>query len=108
MYARMIQLSAKQGRGDELTKMTERTVSVLRQQPGFIDAIALVSENDPDQFIGLSIWKSKADAEKFRQGQSQQLLESYKPLLQAEPTFHSFNVASSTVHEASAARAASR
>jgi quinol monooxygenase YgiN len=109
MFARMIQLTAKSGRGEELNQtMGDRALSILRQQPGLVDAIALVSENDPDQFVGLSIWKSKADADKFQQGQSQQLLETFKPLLQGEPKFHSFNVASSTIQEASSARAASR
>jgi quinol monooxygenase YgiN len=109
MFARMIQLTAKPGRGEELNQtMGDRALSILRQQPGLVDAIALVSENDPDQFVGLSIWKSKADADKFQQGQSQQLLETFKPLLQGEPKFHSFNVASSTIQGASSARAASR
>jgi quinol monooxygenase YgiN len=109
MFARIIQLTAKPGRGDELTRtMTERTLPILKQQQGLVDAIALVPENEPDQFVGLSIWKSKADADRFQQGQAQQLLETYKPLLQGEPTFRSYNIAHSTTQEAAAARAASR
>ncbi len=108
MFARMILLAAKQGRGKELTKvMTERSLTVVKQQPGFVEAIALTSEAEQDQVVGISIWNSKADADRFAQGQSQQLLESYKPLLQAEPTFRSFNVEGSTTEVASA-RAASR
>src|ERR1700724_1735653 len=108
MFARMIQLAAKTGRGRELTKaMTERSLTVLKQQPGFVEAIALTPETEQDQFVGISIWNSKADADRFMQGQSQQLLESYKPLLQEEPRFRSFNVEGSTTEFASA-RAASR
>ena len=66
--------------------MTERTLPILKQQQGFVEAIALVPENETDQFVGVSIWRSKADADKFQQGQAQQLVESYKPLLQGEPT----------------------
>jgi quinol monooxygenase YgiN len=106
MYARMIQLTAKQGRGKELTKtMSERSLQVLKQQQGFVDAISLVPETDQDQFVGISIWNSKADADKFAQGQSQQLLESYKPLLQGEPIIRSFQVESATTREASRAAA---
>ena len=108
MFARMIQLTAKPGQGKELIRtLTERSLPVLKQQPGFIEAIALTPETEEDQFVGISIWNSKADADRFTQGQSQQLLESYKPLLQAEPTFRSFNVEGSTTEVASA-RAASR
>jgi heme-degrading monooxygenase HmoA len=108
MFASMIQLAAKQGRGKELTKvMTEKTLAVLKQQPGFVEAIALTPETEQDQVVGISIWNSKADADRFTQGQSQPLLESYKPLLQAEPKFRSFNVEGSTTERASA-RAASR
>ena len=93
MFAGMIQLAAKQGRARELTKLlTERSLTVLKQQPGFVQAIALTPETEQDQIVGISIWNSKADADRFTHGQSQQLLESYRPLLQAEPTFRSFNV----------------
>ena len=103
MVARMIQLAAQPGRGKDLTKvMTERSLQVLKQQPGFVEAIALTPEADQDHFVGISIWNSKADADRFTQGQNQQLLESYKPLLQAEPTFRSFNVEGSTAEAASA------
>ena len=108
MFARMIQLAARPGRGTELTKvMTEQSLAVLKQQPGFVEAIGLTPETEQDQFVGISIWNSKADADRFAHGQNQQLLESYKPLLQAEPTFRSFNVEGSTSAVASA-RAASR
>ena len=80
MFAGMIQLSAKQGRGKELTKlMMEQSLSVLKQQQGFVEAIALTPETEQDEFVGISIWNSKADADRFTQGQSQQLLEYYKP-----------------------------
>src|SRR5258708_18892845 len=108
MFAGMIQFAAKQGRGRELSKlMMERSLPVLKQQQGFVEAIALTPESEQDQVVGISIWNSKADADRFSQGQNRQLLESYKPLLQAEPTFRSYNV-EGTTSEVAAARAASR
>jgi heme-degrading monooxygenase HmoA len=108
MFARMIQLAAKPGRGKELHKtMLERSLQALKEQPGFVEGIALVPETEQEEFVGISIWKSKLDADKFMQGQGQQLLESYKPLLQREPSFRSFQVENSTILEASS-RAASR
>lgn len=108
MFAGMIQLAAKQGRGKELSKLImERSLTVLKQQPGFVEAIALTSENEQDQVVGISIWNSKVDADRFTQGPNRQLLESYKPLLQADPTFRSFNV-EGTSTEVASARGASR
>ena len=108
MYARMIQLTAKPGRGKELLDtMADRPLAVLKQQPGFVQGIALIPETESDLFIGLSIWKSKADADRFAQGPGQQQLESYKPLLQGEPMFRSFQVAESTDQSTGASRAAS-
>lgn len=108
MFARMIQLAAKQGRGKELQKtMNERTLQALQEQPGFVEGISLVPETEEDQFVGISIWKSKSDADRFAQGPGQQLLQSYKPLLEKEPTIRSYQVDSSTIHDASS-RAASR
>jgi heme-degrading monooxygenase HmoA len=69
MYARMIQLTAKSGQGKELTKvMKERTLPILKQQPGFIDALALNSDTEPNQFVGITVWKSKEDADKYLGG----------------------------------------
>src|SRR5215469_14436339 len=99
----MIQLAAKEGRGKDLTKaLTERSLAVLKQQSGFVEAIALIPETDQDHILGISIWNSKADADRFTQGQNQQLLESYKPLLQEESKFRSFNVEGSVTEAARA------
>jgi quinol monooxygenase YgiN len=96
MYARVVQLTAKSGQGKELSKiMKERTLPMLKQQPGFVDALGLSSDTEPNQFIGISIWKRKEDADKYGSGQARLVLESIKPLLDAEPTFRTFNVEAS-------------
>ena len=59
--------------------MSERGLSLLKQQLGFVDAIALTSDTDRDQFVGVSLWKSKEDAEKHMNGQGKQMLESSSP-----------------------------
>ena len=107
MYARMIQLTAKSGQGKELAKvMQERALPILRQQPGFVDALALNSDTEPNQFVGITIWKSKEDADKYLGGQARQVLESIKPLLEGEPTFRTFNVEASVTLSFGVGRAA--
>jgi len=108
MHARMIQLTSKPGQIKECAKtVVERALPILRQQPGFIDAVALTSDTENDQFVGLSIWKSKEDADRYTSGPARQFLESVKPLLQQEPEFRSFKVEASTMHNIGIGRAAS-
>jgi len=108
MHARMIQLIAKPGRSKELNKiMIERSLPILKQQPGFVDAIALNPDSEPEQFVGISLWRTAADADKFAQGQGQQLAEAYKTLIQNEPEIHAFKLIASTVHDIALSRAVS-
>ncbi len=107
MHARMIQATTKPGQLKEVVKtMVDRNLSILKQQPGFVDSLALTSETDRDLFVGISIWKSKEDAERYTNGQARQILDSIKPLLQHEPTFHTLNVEASTIHNIGVGRAA--
>ena len=100
MYARMIQFTAKPGQGKDLSKvMQERGLPTLKQLPGFIDALGLNSDTESNQFVGLTIWKSKEDADRALAGQGQQLLESIRPLLAGEPSIRTFNVETSTMHQ---------
>ena len=66
MFARMVQITAKSGQGPNLSQHTrDRTINVLKQQPSFIDMLVVKSDTDPNQFVGISLWKSKEEAEKF-------------------------------------------
>jgi len=109
MFARMIQLTAKAGQNKDLTRaMVERSLPALRQQPGFVDALGLNSDSDPNQFVGITIWKSKEDAEKYMNSAlAQEILGSLKPLLQGEPSFRTFNVEASASLNVGLSRAAS-
>jgi len=108
MHARMLQITTKPGQFKEfVTTMVERGLPLLKQQPGFVDAMALSSDMDRDQFVGVTIWKSKEDAENYINGKGRQLLESIKPFLQQEPTFRTFNLEASTIHNIGIGRAAS-
>lgn len=108
MYARITQFNAKPGEGANLSQaMRERGLPMLKQQPGLIDTLALSSDTDPNQFVGVTIWKSKEDAERFLAGAAQQMLQSVRPLLQSEPNIRGFDVQASTMHDVGMGRAAS-
>jgi heme-degrading monooxygenase HmoA len=87
-------------------RTSERTLPILKQQPGFVDALALNSDTDPKQFVGITIWKTKEDADKYVSGPARQILESIKPLLEGEPTFRTFSVEGSVALSVGIGRAA--
>jgi heme-degrading monooxygenase HmoA len=52
MFARIVQITAKPGQGPNLSQHTrDRTINVLKQQPGFIDMLVVKSDTDPNQFV---------------------------------------------------------
>jgi heme-degrading monooxygenase HmoA len=108
MHARLIQVTTKPGHlKDCIKSLVEQGIPILKQQPGFVDVVGLTSDTERDQFVGLTIWKSKEDAEKYANGQARQVLDSIKPFLQQEPTFRTFNLEASTIHNVGIGRAAS-
>ncbi len=108
MHARMIQLTTKTGHvKDCINALTEKGLPILKLQPGFIDAMALASDTERDQIVGVTIWRSKEDADKYAHGQGRQVLDSLRPFIQQEPTFHTFTMEVSTMHSIGIARTAS-
>lgn len=108
MHARMIQVTTKPGHIKDCIKaMVEQGLPLLKQQPGFVDAVALTSDTEHDQFVGVTFWKSREDAEKYVNGQARRELDSIRLMLQHEPTFRTFNLEASTMHSIAIGRAAS-
>lgn len=108
MYARLSQLAAKPGQASNLSQAArDRLLPILKQQPGFVDTLGLNSDTDPNQLVGITLWKSKEDAEKaLASQQAQEFLQSIRPLLQGELVFRTFNVETSTMHNLGITRAA--
>jgi quinol monooxygenase YgiN len=98
MFARMTQVTAKSSQSPEFRSTLERAMSTLRQQPGCVDVVALNSEDRPNEFVGISFWKSKEDAEKYMAGSAPQILQAIKAVTQGDPVIRSFNVEISTAH----------
>jgi heme-degrading monooxygenase HmoA len=71
--ARMLQLKVKPGQGKKLAcKLTQGVLPLVKPlvklQRGFIDTIDLTSETEPDQLVGVWIWKPKEDADHWING----------------------------------------
>ena len=81
-------------------------VPILKKQAGFVDETVLVSDAEPNQVLGLSLWNSKEDAERYPREQYQQIHDTLKHLLDGEPVIRTFDVQSSTTHQITACKAA--
>ena len=93
MFTRVVELTSKSGKSKELAKMiNERAIPILKKQRGFLDEIALVSDNEPYRILGISFWDSKNDAELYHREQFTTIKDSVRHLLEAEPVVRTFDV----------------
>jgi quinol monooxygenase YgiN len=104
----MVQVTTKPGQLQEFIRMmAERNLPILKQQPGFVDAMVITSDTERNQLLGIAIWKTKKDAAKYADGQGRQVLEAMRPLLQQVPTIRTFNLEASTGYNIGIGRGAS-
>jgi heme-degrading monooxygenase HmoA len=89
MHARLMQAKAKPGQVKEFVKaLVERGLPILKQQPGFIDALALTSDTERDEFYGITVWRTKEDAEKYLNDQGKQSSPSVTATGHWRPALH--------------------
>jgi heme-degrading monooxygenase HmoA len=106
MYTRIVSFTIKPGNNDNVNKVLQNEiVPALRQQPGFVDFVGLADNSDPHQFLSITFWNSKADADRYNREQFQELLGLVKPYLSSSEV-REYNVEHSSVHRISPSKAA--
>ena len=104
MYTRIVEITTKPGKARELCNtVQEKVLPILKKQSGFVDELVLVSDNDADRVLGVSLWKNREDADHYRQEQYANVHNLIKPYLETEPVIRTFHVNSSTSHRIAAA-----
>jgi heme-degrading monooxygenase HmoA len=59
MFARIVECHVKPEKRDEFTnKLRSELLPILQKQPGFVDLVGLVAENDPDRSVAVSRMRS--------------------------------------------------
>ena len=107
MFTRIVEVTSKTGKGRELTRIvSEKVLAILKNQPGFLDEITLVSNEDPDRILALSFWNSKEDADKYQREQFSRVTETIRNLIEGNPVVRTFDVEQSTIHKIAAGKAA--
>jgi len=106
MFTRIVEYYVKREKVEEFRERMKSLVPVLQSQAGLVDLIALSSEDEPERMVGISIWNSLADADRYHQAHFEQIMNSVRPLLIDEPSIAGYNVDASTVHGVAAGKAA--
>jgi heme-degrading monooxygenase HmoA len=100
MFVRLVEINAKTGKGVELARLiNDQAVSILQNQPGFVDEVVLFSPDNPDRGVALSFWNTREDAEKYNRETFPKINELLRPALEGAPQVRTFDVVSSTAHK---------
>jgi quinol monooxygenase YgiN len=107
MFSRIVECYVKTERQEEFQeKMQNLVLPMLQSQPGFVDLLALTSEEEPERMVGISLWNSRADEERYHDAHYDEILEAIRPFLRDEPSIEHYNVDASTAHRIAASKAA--
>ena len=107
MFTRIVEITGKSGKVNELTHMIhEKFLPILKKQTGFVDETVLTSDTNPNRILGISFWKTKEDAERYRREEYPKVSELLLPLVEGAPIVRTFDVQSSTSHKIAARKAA--
>jgi heme-degrading monooxygenase HmoA len=107
MFVRIVELNAKTGKGKELARaIGDQVLALLKNQPGFVDEVVLISPDNPDRGVGISFWQSREDAEKYNREAFPKITEMMRPVLEGAPLVRNFEVTTSTAHNIVGVKAA--
>lgn len=107
MFTRVVEITSKAGKARDLTRtVSDKVLTILKNQPGFLDEITLVSDEDPNRILAISFWKSKEHADTYQRDQFAKVRETISNLIEGNPQVRTFEVEQSTLHNIAAGRAA--
>lgn len=99
MFTRIVECYVKrEKRQDFADKMQNIVLPILQSQPGFVDLLALTSEDEPERTVSISLWNSRADAERYHRAHFDEIMDALRPTLRDEPSIEVYNVQASTAH----------
>ena len=107
MFTRIVECYVKKDKKQDFAdKMQNIVLPILQSQPGFVDLLALGSEDEPERTVSISLWKSRADAERYHRAHFDEIMDALRPTLRDEPSVEFYNVETSTAHRIAVGKAA--
>jgi len=99
MFTRIVECYVKREKRQEFNDQIQNHVlPILQSQAGFVDLLNLSSAEEPERMVAISLWKSRADAERYHRDHFSEVLETLRPSLKDEPSVEFYNVETSTAH----------
>ena len=103
MFTRIVECYVKREKRQEFTdKIQNHVLPILQSQSGFVDMLNLSAEEDAERMVAISLWKSRADAERYHRDHFSEILDAIRPFLKDEPSVEFYNVETSTAHRIAA------
>lgn len=95
-YTRNVEFEIKPGKAEEFkSKFDGEVVPMLKKQDGFRGELSLV--NPENHALGISMWDSEKNAERYRTDTYPKVLDLLKGLIVGTPRIATFTVATSTI-----------
>ncbi len=103
MYARLIDAPIKPGKRSELmTILVKELQPLLKKQPGFVDLVWLTGDAKTTEFVTVTFWATKQEADKFYNSREYMAITDRTTPLHEYMTVRTFNVEASTFHKVAA------
>jgi len=107
MFTRIVECYVKAEQREEFRKRIQSVVlPILESQVGFVDLLALSSEDEPERMLAISFWRSRGDEERYHREHYQEIVDGLRPLLRDDPSIEFYNVDASTTHRIQLGKAA--
>ncbi len=92
MFARILDCNIKMEKKDEFVKIVkDEVLPILKKQTGFLEILPFFPEKmKEEKVITISLWTTKADAERYERELYPKLLDILKPFVtgQVKVTYH--------------------
>jgi heme-degrading monooxygenase HmoA len=107
MHTLLIEGRVKPGKKSEFITVWNREIlPTLKKQPGFVDEILLFSTTDPEAGAGVSLFKTREDAEHYYREVFPRSAGHVQHLMTGQPTVRQFDVEASETFRIAAKAAA--
>ena len=107
MFTRVVEVTSRTGKARDLTRsVNEKVLPILKNQPGFLDEITLISDQDPNRILAISFWKSREHAENYQREHFETVTNTLSNFLEGTPEVRTFEVENSTIQKIAAGKAA--
>jgi heme-degrading monooxygenase HmoA len=107
MHTLLIEGHVKPGKKSEfITTWNREILPMLKKQPGFVDEMLLFGTTEQESGVGISLFKTREDAERYHREVFPRQANSVQHLMTGPPTVHQFNVEASETFRIAAKAAA--